>query len=70
MRSAIGIVDGGKVRLEESLDWSDGQRVLVIPVPADDSVHRGPPPAELLEDDESELSPRRAPLSDINRREL
>jgi hypothetical protein len=37
-------------------EWPDGQRVVVIALPADCETERVAPPAELLEEDAKELA--------------
>jgi hypothetical protein len=69
MTSAIGRIESGRVRLDESVDWADGQAVLVIPLPAGAPDRLAPPP-ELLEEDAREFATRQDTIADINRREL
>ena len=69
MTSAIGHIENGRVRLDENVDWSEGQEVLVIPLSATATDRQAPPP-ELLEEDAREFATRPEAISDINRREL
>lgn len=69
MTSAIGHIESGGVRLDESVDWADGQAVLVIPLPVGIPDRPAPPP-ELLEEDAREFATRPDTIADINRREL
>jgi hypothetical protein len=68
MSTAIGHIENGTVRLDQSVDWAEGQEVLVIPLPA--AADRQAPPLELLEEDAREFATRPEALADINRREL
>ena len=69
MLGAIGHVEDGIVQLSEHTDWSNGQRVLVIALPAS-SVEREAPPTQLLEEDAREFAVRGESLNGINRNEL
>jgi hypothetical protein len=69
MTGVIGHVENGTVRLTQSVDWSEGQEVLVIALPAR-PVQGEAPPTELLEEDAREFAVRRETLGDVNRREL
>jgi hypothetical protein len=69
MTSVLGHLEDGTVRLNESVDWAEGQEVLVIALPG--HLAESPEtPAELLEEDAREFAPRRETLSGVNRREL
>jgi hypothetical protein len=69
MNGVIGHVRNGAVRLDTGVDWSEGQEVLVIAIPAR-IVTAEAPPAELLEEDAREFAVRPGTLGDVNRREL
>jgi hypothetical protein len=69
MTGAIGHVENGTIHLSEQVDWSGGQRVLVIALPAR-RVGAEAPPDDLLEEDAQEFSVRRDAIADINRDEL
>jgi hypothetical protein len=69
MTGAIGHVENGAIQLSERVDWSDGQQVLVIALPARPLAAEAPPD-NLLEEDAQEFSVRREAISDINRDEL
>ena len=60
MYAVIGTVNGGAVRIELSAGWPEGQRVLVIALPPDESTERVAPPAELLDEDARELATKPA----------
>jgi hypothetical protein len=69
MTSATGHIENGEVHLDQSVDWAEGQEVLVIPLPAA-AAEREAPPLELLEEDAREFATRPEATADINRREL
>jgi hypothetical protein len=69
MNQAIGHFENGAIRLNERVQWADGQRVLVIALPAN-SVASESPPEELLDEDAREFTVRREAIADINRGEL
>ena len=69
MNQAIGHFENGAIRLNERVEWTDGQRVLVIALPAT-SLASESPPAELLDEDAREFAVRREAISNINRGEL
>ena len=69
MLRAIGHVENGAIRMNERLEWSEGQQVLVIALPAN-SVGGDAPPDELLEEDAREFAMRTDAIADINRGEL
>jgi predicted DNA-binding antitoxin AbrB/MazE fold protein len=69
MSSAMGHIENGVVRLDQNVDWSEGQEVLVIALPAD-ATDRQPPPLELLEEDAREFATRPEIIASIGRREL
>jgi hypothetical protein len=69
MIRAIGHVENGAIRMNERLEWSDGQKVLVIALPAN-SVVAEAPPDDLLEEDAREFAVRGDAIADINRGEL
>lgn len=70
MNAMTGTMESGAVRLERPVGWADGQRVLVIALPADEALGLEAPPLELLEEDARELGPRRDALANVNRDEL
>jgi hypothetical protein len=66
-----GRVEKGRVRLAQPIAWSDGQQVVVIPLPrsfteSDSSA----PTVEELEQDFKEFARRPGSLAAINRSEL
>jgi hypothetical protein len=64
-----GRVERGKVKLSRPVAWSEGQEVVVIPLPP--SITEGvAPPLELLEEDAREFARRPETLAAINRSEL
>jgi hypothetical protein len=69
MTGAIGHVENGAIQMSEQVDWSDGQRVLVIALPARPAGAEAPP-GDLLEEDAQEFAVRRDAIADINRNEL
>jgi hypothetical protein len=69
MLGAIGHVENGTIQLSERVDWSEGQRVLVIALPPSSSALEAPP-AHLLEEDAREFAVRGETLNEINRSEL
>ena len=62
-------MENGAIRMNERLEWSEGQKVLVIALPAN-SVGGEAPPVELLEEDAREFAMRADAIADINRGEL
>jgi hypothetical protein len=70
MHGVEGTVEGGTVRLAEKTEWPEGQRVLVIALPADAPLGLPAPPADLLEEDARDLAPRREVLHRLNEDEL
>ena len=62
MNAVAGRFEEGGVRLDQPSGWPEGQRVLVIALPADEMIHAGAPPADLLEEDARDLAPRRDAL--------
>ena len=66
MTSAIGHIESGGVRLDESVDWADGQAVLVIPLPVG-APDRPAPPPELLEEDAREFATLPDTIADMPR---
>ena len=62
-----GCLEKGRVRLLQPVSWTDGQQVVVIPLPVE---ARQSPPAELLEEDAIEFTRRPETLAPINRGEL
>jgi hypothetical protein len=69
MTSAVGHIENGTVRLDQSVDWSEGQEVLVIALPVAMTDRLAPPP-ELLEEDAREFATRPEAIAAVNRREL
>ncbi len=69
----IGHIEKGQVRLERPLAGSEGQIVLVIPLPASEFAGADrplAPPPDLLEEDAAEFRRRSETLSELNRGEL
>jgi len=69
MTSANGHIENGTVHLDQSVDWSEGQEVLVILLPAAAARLQAPPP-ELLQEDAREFATRPEAIANVNRREL
>jgi hypothetical protein len=69
MASANGHIENGTVHLDQSVDWSEGQKVLVILLPAAAARLQAPPP-ELLQEDAREFATRPDAIANVNRREL
>lgn len=57
MESATGTIDGGTVRIDGTPPWADGQRVIVIAVPAE-ALERPAAPPDVLEEDAREFALR------------
>ncbi len=68
MESVTGTIEAGVVRMDKAPHWQDGQRVLVIALPAEAS-HAAPPP-ELLEEDALEFATKTDVVRDVNEPEL
>ncbi len=69
----IGRIEQGQVRLAQPVMGSEGQAVLVIPLPVPDPATEHPqlaPPEHLLEEDAKEFRRRPETLSALNRGEL
>jgi hypothetical protein len=64
-----GRLERGKVKLSRPVAWSEGQEVVVIPLPPSISESVAPP-LELLEEDAREFARRPETLAVINRNEL
>jgi hypothetical protein len=67
--ATIGQVSNGVIQLDEPGSWVEGQRVLVIALPAEAEAS-APPPDDLLDEDAREFAPRRDRISVVNRSEL
>lgn len=70
MHGVVGKIEEGCVRLDKPLEWREGRRVLVIPLPEGEPNSTATPPPELLEEDARELAPRLDVLGGINQGEL
>jgi hypothetical protein len=68
MNGVMGRVENGQIRLGQTIDWSNGQRVLVIAIPALHTTDA--PPPQLLEEDAREFARRPDSLDDVNGPEL
>ena len=64
MNSMIGRVENGQIRVGQAISWSNGQRVLVIPIPTLDATEA--PPTQLLEEDAREFARRPDSLVDVD----
>jgi len=60
MHTAEGTIESGAVRIDRPEGWADGQRVLVIALPADGVGERIAAPVDLLEEDARELATKAA----------
>jgi hypothetical protein len=66
-----GRLERGKVKLSQPVAWSEGQVVVVIPLPPSlTAENAGVPTLEELEEDAKEFVPRPGTLGAINRSEL
>ena len=66
-----GRLEKGKVRLSQPVEWSDGQPVVVIPLPQSVTTSSAlVPPLELLDEDAVEFARRPETLAAVNRSEL
>jgi hypothetical protein len=73
MSAMIGRIEQGQVRLAKPVAGSEGQAVLVIPLPVSDPGAESPlsaPPEHLLDEDANEFRRRPETLSALNRGEL
>ncbi len=73
MSAMIGRIEHGQVRLAQPVEGSEGQAVLVIPLPVSEPAAERPllpPPEDLLEEDAVEFRRRPETLSALNRGEL
>lgn len=68
MTHVTGRVEKGQVHLSKPVAWTEGQRVVVIPLPKslEDSAQLSPP-VELLDEDAVEFARRPETLAPINR---
>jgi hypothetical protein len=70
VHTAIGTIESGTVRFERGENWREGQRVLVIALPADGAAEMIAPPADLLDEDARELATRPEVSSATSRDDL